>query len=160
MNTTPEELSAIGMAVDTIGVDLLNALLAEISTLPDVWQKMSKRKQDEVIDRLRRRIESDVKMAVHLIASEGRTVVAGALEQITIKDGVKAVVKFHPMAHNLHEFYDSNGKEVLVVVANPEAHTAGMDDVQGEDDQRAMSMGHEYNQNNRMGDDFPKIREV
>ncbi|WP_407058823.1 hypothetical protein ACJBUE_12615 [Ralstonia syzygii subsp. celebesensis] len=47
---------------------------------------------DDGIDRLRNRVETNVKMAVHLVASEGRTVVAGDLDQITIKDGVKAGV--------------------------------------------------------------------
>lgn len=136
----------LGMTADTIGRDLLQALLQEIKLLPDVWPKMSKQKQDDVLDRLRSRVDANVKMAVHLIASDNRTVVCGGLEQITIKDGVKAVIKFHPNAENLHELYESNNKPVLVIVANPEAHTAGMDEIKGEQDQRAMDLGHEYNQ--------------
>lgn len=143
----PDELKEVlNMTVNTIGTDLLQALLQEIKLLPDVWQKMSKRKQDDVLDRLRSRVDANIKMAVHLIASEGRTVVAGTLDQITIKDGVKAVVKFNQNAENLHELYESNANPVLVVVANHTEHTGGMDEVVGESDQRAMNMGHEYNQ--------------
>ena len=73
-----------------------------------------------MIDRLRRRIETNVKMAVHLLSAQGRIVVAG-------------------------------GKEVLVVVANAGDHTAGMDDIRGESDQRAMDLGHEYREDDGGG---------
>jgi hypothetical protein len=137
----------LSMTSETIGQDILGALVTEIKLLPDVWQKLSEKKQNDVIDRLRARVEHNVKMAVHLIASEGRTVVAGDLDQITIKDGVKAVVKFSSAAANLHELYDCSGRAVLVVVANPAQHTGGIDSVKGESDQRAMDLGHEYDPN-------------
>ncbi len=139
------------MTADTIGKDLLSALVAELKLLPDTWPRLPKTKQDDIIDRLRNRVETNVRMAVHLIASEGRTVVAGDLDQITIKDGVKAVVKFGTGAANLHELYEVAGKSVLVVVANAADHTGGMNDVQGEADQRAMDLGHEYHDNDGGG---------
>lgn len=139
------------MTADTIGKDLLGALVAEIKLLPDPWQKLSKAKQDDVIDRLRARVESNVKMAVHMLAAEGRVTIAGDLDQITIKDGVKAVVKFGSGAANLHELYDVAGKAVLVVVANAADHTGGMDEVQGESDQRGLDLGHEYHDNDGGG---------
>jgi ribosome modulation factor len=134
----------LSMTAESVGRDLLQALVQEIKLLPDVFQKLSKAKQDDVIDRLRDRVEHNVKFAVHLVASEGRTVVAGDLDQITIKDGVKAVVKFSSAAPNLHELYESSGKAVLVIVANPAAHTGGMDEIKGEADQRGLDLGHEY----------------
>lgn len=93
----------LGMTAESLGRDLLGALVQEIKLLPDVWPKLSQKKQDDVIDRLRSRVQHNVTMAVHLIASEGRTVVQGDLDQISIKDGVKAVVKFGSGAPNLHE---------------------------------------------------------
>lgn len=134
----------LNMTADSVGRDLLGALVTEIKLLPDVWQKLSEAKQNSVIDRLRNRVETNVRMAVHCIASEGRTVVTGDMEQITIKDGVKAVIKFGPHTGNLHELYESSGKPVLVVVANAADHTGGMDEIQGENDQRAMDLGGEY----------------
>ena len=140
------------MTADTIGKDLLQALVMELKLLPEPWQKLTKKKQDDIIDRLRNRVETNVKMAVHMLAAEGRTVVAGDLDQITIKDGVKAVVKFGTGAANLHELYEVAGKSVLVVVANAADHTGGMNDVTGEDDQRAMDLGHEYHDNDDSND--------
>lgn len=145
------------MTADTVGKDLLGALVTEIKLLPDVWPKMSKVKQDDVIDRLRKRVEENVNMAVFTLAAKERVVVAGSLEQITIKDGVKAVIKFGIKSPNLDGLYEaaSDGKDVLVVVAGVEEHTGGMNEIQGEDDQRGMDLGHEYNKNDGGGMDDP-----
>lgn len=134
------------MTADSIGKDLLGAMLAELKLLPEPWPSLSKAKQDDIIDRLRSRVGNAVKMAVHLIASEGRTTVLGDLDQITIKDGVKAVVKFGASAENLHELYDSSGKSVILVVASVATHTGGMDGITGEEDQRGLDLGHEYHE--------------
>lgn len=139
------------MTADTIGKDILSAIVTELKLLPKPWPKLSESKQNDIIDRLRNRVESNVRMAVHLIASQGRTVVAGDLDQITIKDGVKAVVKFSSQAPNLHELYDAASKAVLVVVANAADHTGGMGEIKGEGDQRVMDIGHEYHDNDGGG---------
>ncbi|PSJ16340.1 Rmf/CrpP family protein [Nitrosomonas supralitoralis] len=143
------------MTADTVGKDLLGALVQEIRLLPDAWAKMTKAKQDDVIDRLRSRVEDNVRMAVYTIASSNRTVVAGNLDQITIKDGVKAVIKFGMHSQNLEGLYEaaSDSKSVLVVVADAGEFTQGINQVAGEDDQRAMDLGHEYNQNDGGGMD-------
>ena len=141
------------MTADTIGKDLLSGLVTELKLLPKPWPELSKAKQDDIIDRLQARVERNVGMAVHLLAAEGRVFVAGDLDQITIKDGVKAVVKFGSNAANLNELYEHSGKMVLVVVANPADHTSGMDEIEGEHDQRAMDLGHEYHNNDGGGMD-------
>ncbi len=145
------------MTADTIGRDILQALVQEIKLLPKPWASLPKAKQDDVIDRLRDRVDYNVKMAVHLIASHGRTVVQGDLDQVTIKDGAKIVIKIGRGAESLHELYDAQGRAVLIVVAAAEDHTAGMDDVRGEGDQRAMDLGHEYHDNDGGGMDDDDI---
>ncbi|MBN3832919.1 DNA translocase FtsK [Burkholderia sp. Ac-20344] len=136
--------NVLQMTADSIGKDLLSALVTEIKLMPDLWIKLSEKKQNDVIDRLRARVEHNVKMATHLIASDGRVVVQGDLVQITIKDGVKAAVEFSSAAPNLHDLYDAQGKAVLLVVANAAAHTGGMDEIRGESDQRGFDLGREY----------------
>ncbi len=138
----PQDFRA--MTADSIGKDLLSALVTELKLLPAVWAKLPQKKQDDILDRLRARVESNVGMAVHMLAAQGRVTVVGDLDQITIKDGVKAVVKFSPAAPSLHQLYEAAGKAVLVIVASGEDHTGGMDEVKGEADQRAMDLGHEY----------------
>lgn len=144
------------MTAETAGKDLLGALVTEIKLLPDVWQKLSKAKQDDVIDRLRKRVEENVKMAVFTIASQNRITVAGHLDKVTIKGNVEAVIKFGINAGNLPGLFEaaaeqSGDKTVLVVVGGAEEFTQGMDEVKGEDDQRAMDLGHEYHENDGGG---------
>lgn len=141
------------MTATTVGRDLLSALIQELKLLPEPWHKLSQAKQDDIIDRLRDRVENNVKMAVHLIASEGRTVVQGDLDQVTIKDGAKVVIKIGRGAESLHDLYDSQGKAVLIVVADSQTHTAGMGAVRGESDQRGMDLGKEYTDDD--GDGMP-----
>jgi len=110
-----------------------------------------------VIDRLRKRVEDNVAMAVFTIASQNRTTVAGSLGKVTIKGNVEAVIKFGINAGNLPELFaaaaDKDSRTVLVVVADPADHTHGMDEIKGEDDQRNMDLGHEYHDNDGGGMD-------
>jgi hypothetical protein len=139
------------MTAQSMGADLLNALLLEIKLLAKPWPKMSERQQNDLIDRLRKRIKDQVAMAVHILASDARVCIAGDLDQITIKDGVKAVIKMSSAIEQLSDLCAAQGRAVLVVVANPGAHTEGMDDIKGEPDQRAMDLGHEYRQDDGGG---------
>ncbi len=148
------------MTANTIGRDLLSALVAELKLLPQPWVKLSQSKQDDIIDRLRDRVDANIKMAVHLIASEGRTVVQGDLDQVTIKDGAKVVIKIGRGAESLHDLYDSQGKAVLIVVADSQPHTGGMGQVRGEADQRAMNLGKEYTDGDGDGMDDDKSNVV
>lgn len=157
MNQQPDSKNILNMTAATIGKDLLSSVVLELKMLPDVWVKLSEGKQNDIIDRARKRVENAVKMATHLIASDGRVVVQGDLDQITIKDGVKAVVKFSGASPNLHELYEASGKSVLVVVANPADHTGGMNEVRGESDQRGLNLGGEYTAADGDGMDGPTV---
>ena len=146
-----EEIEAsetiVGMTAETVGKDLLSALVDEIRNLKDVWAKLPEYEQNFIIDRLRMRVNENVKLAVHEIAADGRTVVTGDLDQITIKDGVKAVIKFSSSTPSVSEIFEAQGQAVLVVVANHRDYTGGMEEITGESDQRAMDLGHEYDPN-------------
>lgn len=128
----------LGMTADTVGKDLLAALVQEINLLPDVWVKLSEAKQQDIIDRLAKRVTANVQTAVHIIQGQGRIVVQGELEQVAIKDGVKANISFSKAAENIRYLYWSAGMPVLVVVGNPNDYTQGMDEVKPMPDQRGF----------------------
>jgi ribosome modulation factor len=159
-----EEKDIREMTADSIGRDILQALVQEIKLLPKSWAELSQAKQDEVIDRLRNRVDYNVKMAVHLIASDNRTTVIGDLESITNKDGIKCTFKVSGNAVGRHELFDSVGKACLLVVADADEFVGGMNDVKGEADQRAVDLGHEYHDNDGGGMDDnvidTEVREV
>lgn len=148
----PKDVRA--MTAQSVGKDLLQALVQEIRLLPDVWEKLSQSRQDDIIDRLRNRIETNVGMAVHLIASEGRAVVVGTLDQVVIKDGIKANFVIQKSAESRVDLFDAQGKECLIVVAGSGGEfLGGMDEVQGEPEQRSMNLGEEYQKNDGGGMD-------
>lgn len=139
----------LSMTSESVGRDLLQALIQEINLLPDVWSKVPKKKQDDVIERIRDRVQTNVKMAVHLIASSGSIKVVADLEGVAIKDDIKATFKVHKAQdmESLQHLFESVGQPCMLVVADVDAHTGGMKDIEGESDQRAMNLGKEYNPN-------------
>ena len=151
-----DQRATMNMTAATIGRDLLQALVTECRLLPDVWPKISKAKQDDVIERLRKRVDDSVRMAVHLIASEGRATADATIESVTFKNGIKAVLNLSKNSPQRHAIADSEGKLVLIVVADAGEHTGGMDDITGEADQREMDLGHEYQDNDGGGMDEAK----
>lgn len=153
MNQSPEFKNTLNMTAGTLGKDLLSALVVEIKMLPDTWVKLSQKKQDDILDRLRNRVDTSVKMAVHLIASQGRTVVVGDLDKITIKDGAQALIKIGKSVAALQDLAEAQGKAVMLVLNGDEGFTSGMEEVRGEADQRAFDLGKEYTDGD--GDGMP-----
>ena len=132
--------SPFEMASETLGRDLLQGLLQEVRTLPDVWSKLPEKRQAAVIERLTSCVEQTVTRAVKIIAAGGRPTIDGILESVAIKDGIKATFKvsqFNPLRHDL---IDSQGKVCLLVVASPEDHLGGMGDVQPDPDQNELEL--------------------
>jgi hypothetical protein len=142
----PEMQAVLGMTADTIGKDLLSALVQEVRLMPDVWPKLAEQKQQDIIDRLRKRVETNVRMACHLIASTGRSVVVGDLESVAIKDGIKATFKVSPGNECRHSLFDSVWKACLLVVADASQHIGGMDEVQADPNQSPLDLGGEDGQ--------------
>lgn len=155
MSQSPEMKATMNMTSNTLGKDLLSALVLEMKMMPDTWVKLSEKKQNDIIDRLRSRVDASVKMAVHLIAANGRTVVQGDLDKITIKDGAQALIKIGKSVSALHELAEAQGQAVLLVLSGGEdQYTGGMDEVRGESDQRSFKMGSEYTDGD--GDGMPE----
>lgn len=122
-------------AAETLGSDLLGALLDEIKILQQPWQSMPKHKQDEVIDRLRDRVKDNVQQAVSIIAADTRVTVTATLDQVTFKGGIEAKLKLSKANQHRLDLADNVGEQVLIVIMPREQFTHGMDDVQGDADQ-------------------------
>lgn len=119
MSKKNPEKNTMAMTAQSVGADLLQALVQEVKLLPDVWPKLSQRKQDDIIERLRKRV-------------------------ITVKDGIKAVLTMSKNDPNRHGLMDAQGKSVLIAIADAEDHMGDVAAVRGTPDQRAMDLGHEY----------------
>lgn len=132
-----EEKDIIGMTAETIGLDLLSAMIDEIKAMPDVWQKLPQIQQDDVIERLTKRIEDNVRQAVHIIASEDQVTVVADIESVAIKDGIKATLKIHAgnSQSAKEQLFNSVRRACMVVVTDAGDFTRGMSEVKSDADQ-------------------------
>lgn len=108
----------VEIATETMHGDIVQLVIDELKAAPDVWQKLSQNAQGLVIDRVQRRGGDAIKQAVYAIAAQGRDTVAADLEQITAKDGIKAVLTLSKNDPQRHSLLDAVGKPVLLVVAS------------------------------------------
>jgi len=125
----------------TVGADLLAAVIDEVKALPDVWQKLNREKQQDVIDRMRRRVESQVKEAVLRIASQERPSIKAILGEEKTKTAIEAKITMSREDPQRHALRDAVGKTVLIVVIDPEDHTEGMEGIEADPDQADLITG-------------------
>lgn len=127
MPPSDEELLAEGqdLAADTLTGDIrdfiLDRLRHEQSKRP--WHERSESDQRQTVHDVEAVVQRLVRTAVDLIAGHGRRAIRAHLEQVTIKDGIKAVLTMPPSSEERHKLYDAQGFDVLVVVADPEEFT-------------------------------------
>lgn len=136
IKTDTRAIETMLKAEASLGKSLLEALIQEIKLLPKPWQKLSRYEQDEVIGRLRSAVDENVREAVLFVAADKRATAEATLKKVVFKDGITC-----------HELADAEGQLCLIVVADPGKYLGDMDGVKGEDDQRGMNLGHEYEPN-------------
>lgn len=137
-----EEVKAVDVkdiAAEEMGKKLLETMIGVVQSIKRPWDEMTQSEQDDAIDTMRHAVRVATGAAVRLIASKGATNVLGTLEQITIKDGVKAVVQIGKNAENLPELFEAQGGEVMIVCSRQD-YLDGINEVKGEPDQGSFEM--------------------
>lgn len=113
-----EEVKAVDVkdiAAEEMGKKLLESLIGVVQSIKRPWNEMTQSEQDDAIGKMRFAVKVATTQAVRLIGSNGATHVVGTLDQITIKDGVKAVVQIGKNAENLPALFEAQGGEVMIV---------------------------------------------
>jgi hypothetical protein len=118
-------VETVDICADTMTGDLCQLVIDELKAAPDVWQKLPEDTQYRMIERVRTRVTNAIHQAVRIIASDAREVITADLEQITAKDGIKAVLVLGKHDPNRHALLDSVGKPVLIVVASADPYLGG-----------------------------------
>ena len=114
---------------------LRDALLEEMKALPEVWQKLSQSAQDEVIERIDRKVRHVVELAAIQIATHDFPTMQGEVEQVVFKDGIKAVIKLRPGDPMRHELADAH--YVNLVLVETEQFMGG-GEIQSDPDQKDL----------------------
>lgn len=134
-----QQIPAVELARETMVGDLMSLVIEELKAAPDVWQKLSEHKQDAVIGRVHQRVLEAVRQAVELIATNGHTATPATLEQVTVKDAVKAVITVSRTDPSRHDLADAVGRAVMIVVADPTEFAGGAGDVKPDPDQPPLN---------------------
>lgn len=119
------EAAPIDVAEATMRGDLIDALLTELKAAKDVWPKLSQFDQDVIIARIDNRVCYAIAQAVRTIAAKGRPTVRATIDQLTAKDGIKAVLSLSKADPQRHALLDAVGQQVVIVVADAEAFLGG-----------------------------------
>ena len=118
------EIIDTDLAAETLTGDLRDLILDTLRNEQDKrpWNQRSEAQQHETADRIESACHAWARKAVELIAAGGRRTIKATIEQVVVKDGIKAVLtmsKFDELRHNL---VDAQGSTVLIVVADPEEY--------------------------------------
>ena len=114
------ETETRAMLVQCLHGEMRDAILDEIKAAPEVWQKLPQAKQEEVIGRVDNRVMSMLRDALDVLVGYEFPVATAHLEQVTVKENIKAVVTLAKNSPDRHAIIDSVGYDVRLAIADPE----------------------------------------
>ncbi len=120
---------AADLVAATLSGDIRDFLVDRIKQLPKTWPEMLAEEQREIIDSAIMAANDIVRRAVHIIAKDGRPTITAQCEQVTVKDGIKAVVSLSKSDPLRHALADSQGQSILIVVVDAENYIGQRDDL-------------------------------
>lgn len=120
---------------ETLGHDLMAAILGELRTMPDHWLRMNEENQQKAIARLRDKVRTMVTETAQILMRGEFPAVAATIDGINIKDGVKITLAMEATQNGRHALYDAAGKKVLVVLSDSERWLERMDEIKAKADQ-------------------------
>lgn len=130
--------AALSSTAEVLGKDLLSAIVDEVKAMPDAWPKLNYVKQDELIERLRRRVRELVAHGLDRLLRGQYPAVAASVDAILVKKGIVAKLTIDRQGHDWHEVIDAVGTNVLLVLADPEEYLQGMEEIKAVADQRDL----------------------
>ena len=98
---------------------ILDTLQHEQAKRP--WSERAEHDQRDTVARVEQAVTAWVRRAVELIVANGRQTIRATLEQVTVKEGIKATLTLSKFDAQRHALMDATGASVLVVVADPAA---------------------------------------
>lgn len=131
----PEKPKTKEIAKITMVGNLRDVVLDLFKQREKSWKEMTELEQKSLAENVVYSVEQAVERAVDLIAADGRKVIKGKIEQITVKDGYKVVTKVGAADPLRHELVDSQGKIVLLVVSDADAYDIERSDVETDADE-------------------------
>jgi len=135
------DVSKLYSVTDSMGTFLMKVLREEITNLRTMWAVTPAQQQQEILDRMADHVDSAVKMGARKIIAAGIPSITATLQQITVKDGVKATLIFDKAEDALDALTHRVGSSVVLVLADPEAYAEGVDQLEADADQNSLPLG-------------------
>src|SRR5882672_5524106 len=129
--TTVNKLYSV---TDSLGTYLMKVLREEIVSMRTMWA-VPPQQQQEVLDRMADHVDQAVRLAVRKLLSAGQPSVTATLQQITVKDGVKATLIFDRADEALDALTHLVGSNLVLVLADPAKYTEGVESFEADADQ-------------------------
>ena len=120
---------------DSVGNQLMRAMLVELSMLSPRWQAMNQEQQQETIDRLRDALTDAINGAVHAIAAQSYENLPVKLIKAQVKDGVRFQVDVSGTPKS-SAWVDQIGKDCMLIFCDPTGFKLGLDSFTAPSNQR------------------------
>lgn len=139
-NNVTESTTTIPAVEETIGQLLMGALYDEITNLRVMWPVMPQREQQDLLDRLRKHVDEVVRIAVRRLATEGFPHVVAEIDSMAIKDDAKVALVLPRGSAEAHTLLDHVKSKVILVFADPQQYTDGMEQFKTQLDQPPLPL--------------------
>lgn len=137
-NTITIEKTARDLAREFMLGEIMSSAMKQLRALDKPWLRLPEEQQHQVIEEVRVDVQAAIRKAVEIIATDDRTRFVAAVESVTFKDGVKAVLTMANTPAS-HELADVQGGRVFVVIEDPARYTQTSGGIpKAEPDQRPL----------------------
>lgn len=128
-------MDTITKAIDSVGAQVLKAMLVELQVQSPRYVALPPDKQQEVIDRLRDALADTINHAVHTIAARSYESLPVKIIKAQLKDGIKFQVDVMGTPRS-SSWVEEVGKDAMLVFCDPTGFTLGLDSFKAPDRQR------------------------
>lgn len=122
--TTNNADETISVASETMLGDLRSICMQEIrhGTAGEPWSKLPEAQQRAVVQRVEQATSAAIKKAVRIIAAGRQPSIGASVESVTVKDGMKCVLKAARTEQNVTKLSMAQGMPVQVIVADADPY--------------------------------------
>lgn len=123
--TTP---AAIAAASESLGRDMLDALMTQIEKLPG-WSMASASTRELALRDFKQAVENTIQTAIQVIGTGQFPACAATLANVSFGADIRATLKIDRNAPGRHDLVDMAGLPVVILMASPDDYLARMQDV-------------------------------
>lgn len=131
---------ALEVAQETLTGDVRDIILNDLKNLKTSrpWNERSQGEQEMMVTHVTFIAAHVVARVVEIVAAGGRKTIKAMLGQLTVKDGIKAVLEISKYDEQRHELMDIVGSPVLIVLADPAQYEGARAKVEIKKDQTSI----------------------